>query len=109
MGGNGGVSGGCEVEGGLNRVPLPELPPPPARGRTRTLRWNYLPSLPSLDCPLCVLDRYVALISLGFSELVSRLVVGAPIAFRSAFGCTTLSLTSTSCRTSPSIATSCAA
>jgi len=26
------------VEGGLNRVPLPELPPPPVSGRTRTLR-----------------------------------------------------------------------
>jgi hypothetical protein len=29
---------------GLNGVPLPELPPPPARGRTRTLPRNYLPN-----------------------------------------------------------------
>ena len=29
-------------EDGLNRVPLPDLPPPPARGRTRTSGRNYL-------------------------------------------------------------------
>ena len=50
----GGRRTGELAKGGLNRVPLPDLPPSPARGRTRTLRWNYLPSLPSLDCPLCV-------------------------------------------------------
>jgi hypothetical protein len=31
-----------KAKGGLNRVPLPDLPPPPARGRTRTLPGIYL-------------------------------------------------------------------
>jgi len=30
---------------------IADLPPPPARATTR--KRNYLPSLPSLDCPLC--------------------------------------------------------
>jgi hypothetical protein len=30
------------VTDGLNEVPLPDLPPPPARGRTRTSGRNYL-------------------------------------------------------------------
>src|SRR6516165_7263461 len=32
------VNAGKLLNGGLNRVPLPELPPPRCRGRTRTLR-----------------------------------------------------------------------
>jgi hypothetical protein len=66
------------VEGGLNRVPLPELPPPPARGRTRTLRQNYL-SFGSIA---------------GLSNVASMLRIGS--------AWTTFSFTSTSCRISPS-------
>src|SRR6516164_7937072 len=89
-------------EGGLNRVPLPDLPPPPARGRTRTLRQNYFGSPGSLFCRQMV-SLSKSLTSLGRASITS--VLGSA---REA-GLTTFSFTSTSCLISPSTATSCAA
>jgi len=59
-------------EGGLNRVPLPDLPPPPARGRTRTLRQNYFGSPGSLFCRQMV-SLSKSLTSLGRASITSVL------------------------------------
>ena len=64
--------GCCVVDGGLNRVPLPDLPPPPARGRTRTLRQNYFGSPGSLFCRQMV-SLSKSLTSLGRASITSVL------------------------------------
>ena len=96
--------GSGAYEGGLNRVPLPDLPPPPARGRTRTLRRNYLASLALLSSRLLVLSSE-SLISLASTSITPSLGSAWEDAGAAR---TTFSLTSTSCLISPCTSTSCA-
>src|SRR5262249_1709274 len=99
----------CANACGLNGVPLPDLPPPPARGRTRTSRRNYLAGAsPSADgsltnCVLLVCGRA------SFYNYFNCLVSIHTCPFNRSGARTTFSLTSTSCLISPSTATSCAA
>jgi hypothetical protein len=86
-------------------TPSQELPPPSARGRTRTLRQNYFGSR-SPD-PLLRTQLVCSYESISLASISSTGSLGS--AWEAAGAWTTLSLTSTSCRISPSTATSCAA